>query len=124
ATFGEEGNRIGAVGGGRGVVHHVSTKPSPPTDSNVHIHGWTAGPTRVDGWSGTRADGRSGARVGGGVDRWTDGRGQGAAAGSRPRGSGAQCVRSGRVERRNTSRGGRGSGASQDGPSPSSRDTR
>src|SRR5699024_2248589 len=105
-------------------ARRASDLPSPPTDGNVHIHGGTAGPTRVDGWSGTRADGRSGARVGGGVDRWTDGRGQGAAAGSRPRGSGAQCVRSGRVERRTTSRGGRGRGASQDGPSPSSRDTR
>src|SRR5699024_7260727 len=80
ATFGEEGGRIGAVGGGRGVVHHVSTKPSPPTDGNVHIHGGTAGPTRVDGWSGTRADGRYGARGGGGGARRADGRGGGPTA--------------------------------------------
>src|SRR5699024_3944010 len=106
------------------VVRHVTTHPRPLPVGSVHFHGGPAGPTRVDGWSGTRADGRSGARVGGGVDRWADGRGGGAATGARPRGSGAQCVRSGRVERRTTSRGGRGRGASQDGPSPSSRDTR
>src|SRR5699024_4237338 len=45
APVGEEGGRIGRVGGGHGVVRHGSTKPSRPIHGNVHIHGGAAAPT-------------------------------------------------------------------------------
>src|SRR5699024_9684176 len=37
ASLGEEGGRIGTVGGGHGSVRHTPTKPSRSIDGNVHI---------------------------------------------------------------------------------------